>query len=81
MLDTKLIAGLSSLPNFDPVQVVNMGATEIRKSVPIALLPVVLNAYDGAKTNLFMVSVGLAGIPILEALLVEWKNVNGKKLK
>ncbi|MCJ1392720.1 hypothetical protein MMC18_005591 [Xylographa bjoerkii] len=81
VLDTKLIAGLSGLPDFDPYQIVNMGATEIRGSVPSALLPVVLNAYNGAITNAFMVSVALAAISILGALLVEWKSVKGKTLR
>ncbi|MCJ1437530.1 hypothetical protein MMC27_006917 [Xylographa pallens] len=81
VLETKLIAGLSDLPDFDPYQIVNMGATEIRGSVPSHLLPVVLNAYNNAITNLFMVAVALAAISILGALLVEWKSVKGKNLK
>ena len=81
VLETKLIAGLSDLPDFDPYQIVNMGATEIRGSVPPPLLPVVLLAYNNAITSLFMVAAALAAVSILGALLVEWKSVKGKNLK
>ncbi|MCJ1283794.1 hypothetical protein MMC26_003125 [Xylographa opegraphella] len=81
VLETKLIADLSGLPDFDPYQIVNMGATEIRASVPSPLLPVVLHAYNSAITNLFIVAVALAAISIFGALLVEWKSVKGKKIK
>ena len=81
VLEMKLISGLSGVPDFDPYQIVNMGATEIRGSVPSALLPVVLLAYNNAITSLFKVAIGLATISILGALVMEWKSVKGKNLK
>ncbi|KAI9744720.1 MAG: hypothetical protein M1818_001645 [Claussenomyces sp. TS43310] len=81
VLSNKLASSLSYLPNLDPAQVVNLGATELRHYVSPDLLPAVLVAYNHALDSVFRVALVLACISLLGALLTEWKSVKGKNLK
>lgn len=60
-------------------QVVEMGATSIRKLVPEGSLGVFLESYRLAIRSALYVSLGLACVSLLGAVLVEWKSVKAAK--
>jgi hypothetical protein len=60
--------------------IVNTGATELRNLVPAEQLPAVLEVYNSALRQVFLISVGMSAVAILGALGFEWKSVKkGKK--
>jgi hypothetical protein len=71
----KLIKRLSGLAGLDAQGIVNTGATELRKAVPIGELGNVLDAYSYALTRVFILSAALSACTLLGALLVEWKSI------
>lgn len=80
VLDNKLIKNLQllNLP-VTPGQVVNAGATNIRKLVPAQDLPVLLLAYNDAITRgALYVGLGLASVSILGAVGMQWKSVKAR---
>ncbi|MCJ1476436.1 hypothetical protein MMC13_005102 [Lambiella insularis] len=79
VLSDQLVQGLASIPDFDPQQVVAMGATELRGSVPPALLEEVLVVYNAAMMQVFVVALCMACLSVLGALGTEWRSVKGKK--
>jgi hypothetical protein len=58
---------------------VNTGATELRHLVPADQLPVVLEVYNHALRQVFLISAGLSATAILGALGLEWKSVKKDK--
>jgi hypothetical protein len=81
VLSTKLVAGLTGLPNLDPRVIVSLGATELRTYVGPQYLGEVLQVYNHAIDDVFMVGAIVAALSIIGALLTEWKSVKGKNLK
>ena len=75
----KLISGLTGIPGFDPLSVVNTGATEIRGVVQSQYLGRVLYAYNHAITDVFDIALALACLSLLGAIAMEWKSVKGKQ--
>ena len=75
----KLVEGLSSIPNFNPASVVNVGATELRQYVPAASLPQVVTAYNGALVTTYRVALAMACLSIIGSASMEWKNIKPKK--
>lgn len=76
----KSLSEISGL-NFEAQMVAELGATEIRKTVPAELLDAVLAAYRVAIQKAFYVGVGLACFGLLGALCVEWRSVKeGEKM-
>lgn len=62
-------------------QVVQMGATSIRKLVPQELIGTFLESYRIAICNAFYVALALACASLIGAVLVEWKSVKKNKKK
>jgi MFS family permease len=60
-------------------QVVGMGATSIRNTVPQQLIGVFLEGYRIAICHTIYVALGLACFSLVGALLVEWKSVKKNK--
>ncbi|KAJ4299510.1 hypothetical protein N0V90_004755 [Kalmusia sp. IMI 367209] len=56
-------------------EIVEMGATNIRKMVPPQLLSVFLECYRVAIRNAIYVALGLACFSLVGAVLVEWKSI------
>jgi hypothetical protein len=74
VLTSHLVSGMERLliGGLDPVVIVNTGATDLRGLVPGESLPAVLEAFNGALRQVFLVSTGLASVTVLGALGLEW---------
>ncbi|PSK60653.1 hypothetical protein B9Z65_803 [Elsinoe australis] len=73
VLNTSLIKNLANFPvRIDAHQIVNAGATDIRKIIPAENLPEFLVLYNNAITRAFTVAVGCGSVLILGALAMEW---------
>jgi lipid-A-disaccharide synthase-like uncharacterized protein len=81
ILTSRLVSGITELvEGIDPAMIVNTGATELRNLVPAEQLPAVLEVYNDALRQVFLISVGMSAVAILGALGFEWKSVKkGKK--
>jgi len=79
ILVNRLLAGLSSIPDFDPAVIVNTGATEIKSAVGSQYLDVVRIIYNHAITDVFDVAVALACLTVIGSLLIEWRSVKAQK--
>ena len=75
----KLVQGLRSIPNFDPMSVVKFGATELRQHVPAASLPSVIEEYNHALIVTYQVGLAMAALSIIGSATIEWKNIKPKK--
>jgi MFS family permease len=81
LLSNKLVEGFSNIPGLDPAIVISTGATELRNAVPQNLLPLVLDIYNDALTNVFKVGLALSCATIIGSLLMEWRNIKKGKQK
>lgn len=80
ILTSNLVSGVTKLvKGVDPAMIVNTGATELRNLVPAEQLPLVLEAYNHALRQVFLISAGLSAVAILGALGLEWKSVKKDK--
>lgn len=68
------------IPDLDPSMIINAGATGIRNIVTAAQLPIVLEAYNVAVRNVFIMAAALAGCSFIAACGFEWKSIKGKNL-
>lgn len=64
----------------NPNTIIAAGATHIREVTPASQLAGVLEAYDIAVTNAFILSIACAVFAFVFSLGFEWKSVKGKKL-
>lgn len=73
----KLASGLvkANVPGITPTVVANTGATDLRKVVPAAVLPQVLQIYNIAIRQAFYVGVAVSAALIFSAVFMEWKSV------
>jgi hypothetical protein len=78
ILSSKLVDRLSGLVGLNAEAIVNTGATDLRKIVPISELGTVVDAYNYSLTRVLMMAAGLSACMILGALAVEWKSIKGK---
>lgn len=73
---SNLVSRLSSLvPGLDPAMIVNTGATELRTRVSAEQLSAVLEAYNYALRQVFLVGTGLGAAAAIGAFALEWKSV------
>lgn len=80
VLDSHLVTGLTSVvKGLTPEQIVNTGATNLRKVVPPSELHDVLVVYNGALRQVFIVALAFGCLACLGASLVEWRSVKGKQ--
>ena len=77
VFSTRLISNAATaLPRIEPQQIIQTGATELRKLVSTSMeLDALLNAYNGALTHSFTVAVALSCLTLLGAAAMEWKSV------
>lgn len=80
---TRLLSDVvANLPQLNPNQVVQTGATELRGLVHTAAdTRLLLAAYNGALTHSFEVALILSCLTIFGAVAMEWKSVKGKNLQ
>ncbi|KAK5091212.1 hypothetical protein LTR05_001392 [Lithohypha guttulata] len=67
-------------PSVDPRVVIAAGATHIRQVTPPDALAGVLQAYNNALTQSYILPIATAGLAFLCSFLFEWKSVKGQKL-
>jgi MFS family permease len=79
VFDSKLVGGLIALVHgLSPLEVVNTGATDLRKVVPANQLPEVLEVYNSALRMPFIVATAISSLCILGALPMEWRSMKEK---
>ena len=74
----------SKAPSFPSDIVLRTGATNLKDAVLAlnpGLLPAVLVAYNEALRQTFYVSLAIAALSLIGAVVVEWKSVKGKKIE
>lgn len=64
----------------DVQTIISAGATHIKDVTPPDQLAGVLQAYNDAVTDAFILPIAAGGVAFLFSLLLEWKSVKGKKL-
>ena len=79
VFQSKLISGLVTLVHgLSPLEVINTGATDLRKVVPESQLPEVLEVYNSALHMTFIVATAISSLGVLGALPMEWRNMKEK---
>jgi hypothetical protein len=79
VFQNQLIKNLHSVVPDLPINIVlNAGATQLKNAVPQSFLHGVLNAYNGALTQTWYVSVAMSALSLVGALAIEWKSMKGK---
>lgn len=64
-----------NIPELDPKIILKSGATSLQQNVPPENFPLVQLAYNNGVTLAFLVAAVMAGLTIIGALAVQWKNV------
>ncbi|KAI9039274.1 MDR family MFS transporter [Aspergillus affinis] len=65
----------SQLPDVDASMIVKSGATDLRDAVSSDKMSVLLHVYNDAVVNVFYLAAALAGVGVVVALFVEWKDM------
>jgi ABC-type sulfate transport system permease component len=68
------------IPNIDAASIVAAGATGIRNLVSADQLPLVLEAYNQAVRNVFIIAVVTGCCGFIISFFFEWKSIKGKNL-
>ncbi len=80
VLDSHLVSGFTKVvKGLTPAEIVNTGATNLRKVVPPQDLSEVLVVYNAAIRQVFIVAVAVSCLAVLGASLVQWRSVKGKQ--
>lgn len=81
VFQNKLISDLAkSVPDLNPVSIIAGGATTIRSAVPAQQLPLVLDAYNDAVRQTFIVALAMGCLTVFGVIAIEWKSVKNKQL-
>lgn len=78
IFSSKLVGRLSGTAGLDAHAIVNTGATDLRKVVPVNQLVAVVQAYNFALTRVFVLAAALSACTILGAAAMEWRRIKGK---
>ncbi|KAI0505130.1 putative efflux pump [Xylaria bambusicola] len=82
VFNNKLVEELGKhLPDVDPVTIISVGSTNLRKALPAEIVPDVILSYNNALTTAYIVATALIAVSIFGAAFVEWKSVKGKKIE
>ncbi|KAF8144972.1 MFS multidrug transporter [Mycena galopus ATCC 62051] len=78
----KLVSGLvAKVPGVSPAVVLAAGATSLKDAVPAQFFSDVLLVYNDALVAAFYVAIAMACASLIGSLVVEWKNIKGKKME
>jgi hypothetical protein len=66
---------LIGIPGLDTTSIMQIGATELRHTIPAEHLDVVVSIYNDALVRSFYVATGVAASMIVPALAMEWKSL------
>ena len=82
IFNNRLIHNLEAVlpPDFNPVTVLQSGATSLKGIVPLELLPNALGAYNDALDNTYILSIVMGIVACLASCGMEWVSVKGKNL-
>ena len=64
----------------DASTIINAGATGVRTIVGSDMLPLVLEAYNSAVRNVFIMAVVTCSLTFVVSWGFEWKSIKGKNL-
>jgi hypothetical protein len=81
VFQTRLVGNLARVVPpalFDPSEILQIGATDMRTRVPPAILPAVLVAFNDALTRAWTVSVCMSCLTVFGSLAMEWRSVKEK---
>jgi EmrB/QacA subfamily drug resistance transporter len=67
-------------PKINPDIILHIGATDLRRAFPAALIYGIQVAYNKALTRTWDIAVAMACLTVVATLLVEWKSVKGKSI-
>jgi hypothetical protein len=79
IFSSKLVHRLSGVAGLDPHVIVNTGATDLRKVVPVEELTTVVKAYSYALTWTFIMAAILSAVMIIGPLAMEWRSIKEAK--
>jgi MFS family permease len=79
IFSTALVKKLTGLAGLDTTTILNTGATDLRKVVPVDELDTVVKAYSYATTRVFVLGAALSACMMIGALGVEWKSIKKGK--
>lgn len=72
----KLVHDLAkNVPGLDPDIILKSRATSLQKNISLEMLPLVQLCYNNGITRAFLVATIMAGVTIVGALVMQWKNV------
>lgn len=82
VLTNKLVSYISAnVPGVDAVSIASTGATNIRNAIPPQYLAGVIQVYDTAITQIFILVTVMACLTLIGSVAMEWKSVKGKKIE
>lgn len=81
ILSNVLSSRLSGISGVNPAEVVNDGATDLVKIVPVDDIDLVIGAYNYTLTKIFLAAMGLALLALLSAAGMEWKSIKKDQKK
>jgi hypothetical protein len=82
IFNNKFFTGIQAIfPGASPEKFVTIGATNLKKMVPVFLLDQVLSLYNSALTRLFYIPLALACLSAVASIFMEWRSVKGVKLE
>lgn len=74
-----LTSSLSNILSLSAMVMINAGATDLQKTLPVQYLPEVLAKYNHALTRTFVISTGMMAASIIGSCFMEWKNIKTSK--
>ena len=81
MLSNGLVSQLTSrIPGVDASTIIDAGATGVRTIVGPDMLPLVLDAYNSAVRNVFIMAIVTGSLAFVVSWGFEWKSIKGKNL-
>ena len=78
---TKIPGLMASHPEFDPSQIVSLGALELKEFFGPQDSDAVILAFNNSLDSVFQVGMIVSCLALVGALLVEWKSIKGMELE
>ncbi|KAF8861906.1 MFS general substrate transporter [Acephala macrosclerotiorum] len=77
----RLLKSLSRIEGLDAMIILETGATDLRGIIPVADLPAVVKAYNGAVVKTFDISTVCACLVVLSAVTLEWRSLKKREVE
>lgn len=82
IFNNKFFTGIQTIfPGASPEAFITIGATNMKKVIPVILLDKVLHLYNASIARLFYIPLILACISAIASLFMEWRSVKGINLE